>query len=83
MGLVNKAKVLDNFLNERHLEIEFTKEKFDYNGIDYDGKDFNLTSKETACLASDTCGIPEKVKVDLSNLTASTSNSCTPGGGCC
>lgn len=44
MGLVDKVKVLDNFLNERYLEKEFTKERFDYNGIDYDGKSINTES---------------------------------------
>jgi len=52
-------------------------------GLDYDGKDFNLTSKETACLAKEACGIDQKVKVDLTNLATSSSSSCTPGGGCC
>jgi hypothetical protein len=37
LGLVDKVKVLDNYLKERHLEKEFSKERFDYYGIDYDG----------------------------------------------
>jgi len=50
--------------------------------IDFNGKDFVLVSKQTACLASDACGIPqEKMKVNLSEVT--TQNSCKPGGGCC
>ena len=71
-------------IGNHEVEIEYQgADSIQKYGLDYDGKDFNLTSKETACLASDACGIPEKVKVDLSNLAASTSNSCTPGGGCC
>ncbi|MDA9873501.1 DUF6428 family protein [Saprospiraceae bacterium] len=71
-------------IGNHEVEIEYQgAESIQKYGLDYDGKDFNLTSKETACLASDACGIPEKVKVDLSNLAASTSSSCTPGGGCC
>ena len=71
-------------IGNHEVEIEYQgAESIQKYGLDYDGKDFNLTSKETACLASDACGIPEKVKVDLSNLAASTSNCCSPGGGCC
>lgn len=50
-------------------------------GLDFQGNQFVLTTKLTACLAQDQCGIPmEKPKVKLASLT---SNSCTPGGGCC
>lgn len=52
-------------------------------GLDYNGKEFLLTSKKTACLAMDACGVVEKVKVDLSSLAANASSCCTPGGGCC
>jgi len=41
-----------------------------------------LTGKQTACLAQEACGIPEKKAIDL-NVLVSTSNTCTPGGGCC
>lgn len=44
MGLVDKVKVLDNFLNERYLEREFTKERFEYYEIHYDGKSINTES---------------------------------------
>jgi len=52
-------------------------------GLEHDGNGFVLASKETACLAQDACGIPKKVKVDLSKLTTVSANTCTPGGGCC
>ena len=52
-------------------------------GLEYDGMNFLLTSKMTACLADDQCGIPkEKKMIDLSSLTANNS-ACTPGSGCC
>jgi hypothetical protein len=37
LSLIEKVKSLDNFLNERYLEKEFTKEGFDYNDFEYDG----------------------------------------------
>lgn len=54
-------------------------------GLDFNGKNFILTTKQTACLASDKCGITdEKKKVSLSDLqTDKKSACCTPGGGCC
>ena len=42
----------------------------------------HLTSKQTACLALDACGVPEKKAIDLSAMVAS-GGGCTPGGGCC
>lgn len=53
-------------------------------GLDFDGKNFLLTSKQTACLASDKCGVTDKKqKVRLSDLQRSKSACCTPGGGGC
>lgn len=50
-------------------------------GLDFNGTNFLLTNKLTACLAEDQCGIPAaKPKVKLTTLNATT---CTPGGGCC
>jgi hypothetical protein len=51
-------------------------------GLEVRNGALQLTSKETACLAQDACGIPEKKAVDLSSLVAS-GGGCTPGGGCC
>lgn len=36
MSLIEKVKCLDNFLNDRYLEKEYTKDRFDFNGVDYD-----------------------------------------------
>ena len=47
---------------------------------------FQLTTTATACLAQEACGAPEvkapSTKSGMVNLLAST-NTCTPGGGCC
>jgi len=51
-------------------------------GLDFDGKNFLLTSKQTDCLAKDKCGIPvEKIKVRLSDLNDAPC--CSPDGNCC
>lgn len=64
------------------IEIEYQGSTIGKYGLDFNGKEFLLTNKATDCLAKDNCGIPEgKMKLNIASL--STSNSCTPGGGCC
>lgn len=82
--LLNIIGLSEKVLGMEDLEIEVeyqlkTIGKFD---LDFNGKYFVLVSKQTACLASDACGIPqEKMKVNLSEIQ--NQNSCKPGGGCC
>ena len=67
------------------IEVEYQNETIGKYGLDFDGINFLLTQKQTACLASDSCGIPtEKLKVPRSEIIAADfKTSCTPGGGCC
>ncbi|HUH27280.1 DUF6428 family protein [Gelidibacter sp.] len=75
-------------LSERILGIEDLDIEVEYQGntigkfaLDFDGKNFLLTNKQTDCLAKDKCGIPEeKPEAKLSDLK---NESCTPGDGCC
>lgn len=46
-------------------------------GLDFDGQNFLLTTKQTDCLAKEKCGIPEEVTQQKSE------NSCDPESGCC
>ncbi|MFY0673994.1 MAG: hypothetical protein JXQ87_11340 [Bacteroidia bacterium] len=65
------------------IEVEYQGETIGKYGLDFDGKYFLLTQKQTDCLAKDNCGIPvEKAKVALSQL-AEKADCCTPGSGCC
>ena len=81
--LLNIIELSQQKLNIGDLEIEveyqgITIQKF---GLDYDGNNFQLTTKMTDCLAKDNCGIPsEKPKVSLAEIQ---NNSCSPGSGCC
>ena len=83
--LLNIISLSEKLLSMEDLEIEVeyqaqTIGKYD---LGYDGKNFLLIAKTTACLAPELCGVPEvKQKVQLQNLAASGST-CTPGGGCC
>ncbi len=56
------------------IEVEYQQNTIGKFGMDFDGKDFLLTTKQTACLAQDACGIPNKDQ---------TSSCCSPSGGCC
>lgn len=65
------------------IEVEYQAETIGKYGLEFNGKNFVLTSKHTNCLASDSCGIPkEKLKVNLSELNTKQA-CCAPGGGCC
>lgn len=66
------------------IEVEYQSETIGRYGIDFDGENFRMTTKETDCLAKDHCGIPtDKLRVNLAVLTPEKSACCTPGGGCC
>ncbi len=59
-----------------NIEVEYQQNTIGKFGLDFDGKDFLLTQKKTACLAQDACGIPDKE-------AATSPSSCAPGSGCC
>lgn len=69
-------------IENAEIEVEYQSETIGKFGLDFNGSQFVLTSKQTACLASDSCGIPAaKQKINLNTLQAA--NTCKPGGGCC
>jgi len=70
-------------IEDSNIEVEYQGETIGKFGIDFDGKNFLLTVKQTDCLAKDNCGVPnEKPRVKLSQLQGSPS-SCDPNSGCC
>jgi hypothetical protein len=77
-------------IEDSEIEVEYQGQTIEKFGLDFDGKYFLLTSKQTDCLAKDNCGVPSlqiakpKVKSSqLMNLETVQSGSCEPGGGCC
>ena len=69
--------------DDLEIEVEYQgKETIGKYGLEFDGKNFLLTSKLTACLAREACGIPEekpRIKIsEAGNVTA-----CDPNSGCC
>ncbi len=70
------------------VEVEYQGATIGKFGLDFNGKNFVLVNTQTDCLAKDKCGIPEakqnvKTKIELADMTASSTNACSPGGGCC
>ncbi len=80
--LLNIISLSEKVLGMEDLEIEVeyqsgTIGKYD---LDFDGTNFLLLNKQTACLAKEACGVAEEAS--MINL-ATAANGCTPGGGCC
>ncbi|GHC59543.1 DUF6428 family protein [Ulvibacter litoralis] len=73
-------KILE--IGDLEIEVEYQADTIGKFGLDFDGTNFLLTSKQTDCLAKDKCGIPsEKQKLSFSDLQPA--NSCDPNSGCC
>ena len=71
-------------IEDSEIEVEYQSETIGKYDLEFNGKNFVLVNKTTACLAQDACGIPsEKQKKNLTELTSNTGNSCKPGSGCC
>ncbi len=71
-------------IGDLEIEVEYQSDTIGKYGLHFNGKDFVLVPKHTACLASDVCGIPPaKQKVQMQNLQTADERCCTPGGSCC
>lgn len=74
-------KVLN--IQDHEVEVEYQNTTIGKYDLDFDGNDFILKNKQTACLAEDACGIPsQKPKMKLSEIQNNTS-CCNPSTGCC
>ena len=81
--LLHILNLSDKILGSEELaiEVEYQQDTIGKFGLTFDGADFVLTPKQTACLAQDACGIPSHQLVALPQLQVALG--CTPGGGCC
>jgi hypothetical protein len=82
--LLNIIKLSEEKIGMENLEIEveYQSETIGKYDLGFNGRNFILLYKKTACLASDSCGIPkEQLKESAPELP--TQNACTPGSGCC
>lgn len=71
-------------IEDAEIEVEYQSDTIGKYDLDFNGKNFVLKSRKTACLAQDACSVPsEKQKINLTVLSGTQNNSCTPGGDCC
>jgi len=71
-------------IGDLEIEVEYQSETISKYGLHYNGKEFQLVPKYTACLAADKCGIPpDKKKMQLAEVGESKQSNCAPGSGCC
>jgi len=76
--LSEKALAIDDL----EVEVEYQAATIGKFGLDFNGKYFELTAKQTDCLAKENCGIPvEKQKVKMADLN--NEPCCSPDGNCC
>ncbi|MGV3764464.1 DUF6428 family protein [Parapedobacter sp.] len=81
--LLNIIKLSEEKLGieDAEIEVEYQSHTIGKYDLGFNGQHFVLENKQTACLASDACGIPaEKQQVKLSTLNGAC---CTPNSGCC
>jgi hypothetical protein len=68
---------------DEDIEVEYQGDTIGKYGVEFNGFEFVLTNKKTACLAEDNCGIPVvKQKVSIAKLESNDS-CCDPASGCC
>jgi hypothetical protein len=69
-------------IGDLEIEVEYQAETIGKFGLDFNGENFMLTSKQTDCLAKDHCGISvEKPKIKISDLH--NEPCCSPDSNCC
>lgn len=67
-------------IEDLEIEVEYQSDTIGKYNLGFDGTDFILLAKRTACLAKDSCGTSnEKQTTQLKTEEAC----CAPGGGCC
>lgn len=81
-GILKKAAPLIGE-NDLDVEIEYQSDTIGRYDVAFDGTSFQLVTKETDCLAKETCGISTSVQINEKAEMLQTESCCTPGGGCC
>ena len=82
--LISIIELSESRLNigDLEVEVEYQGDTIGKFGLDFDGENFLLTTKQTDCLARDKCNVPpKKAPVKFTNLVSDTC--CSPEGNCC
>ncbi len=75
LHILNLSKKVLGDAEELNIEVEYQQDTIGKFDLEFDGMDFILAPKQTACLAQDACGIPPKA--------TAASSACAPKSGCC
>jgi hypothetical protein len=80
--LLNIIALSENKLGigDLEIEVEYQSDTIGKYGLHFNGKEFSLVPKQTACLAKDQCGIPN---VKTENQVKKEAACCTADSGCC
>lgn len=70
-------------IEDHEIEVEYQDTTIGKYDLDFNGKNFILLNKQTACLAQDQCGIPAEKSLFKTVGSTNEANSCAPGGSCC
>lgn len=80
IGLSEKVLGIEDY----EIEVEYQNITIGKYDLGFNGENFQLINKQTACLAKEQCGIPsDQQKSSALESNPTNPNSCTPGGGCC
>lgn len=77
LHILNLSKKVLGDADALNIEVEYQQDTIGKFDLTFDGKDFILAPKQTACLAQDACGIPAK------QMPAKAVSGCAPKSGCC
>ncbi|RKD91449.1 DUF6428 family protein [Mangrovibacterium diazotrophicum] len=69
-------------IEDSEIEVEYQGQTIQKFGLEFDGTNFLLSSKQTDCLAKDKCGIPA-AESQVGFTYAPLNSRCTPGSSCC
>jgi hypothetical protein len=70
-------------MEDLQIEVEYQTGTIGKYDLDFDGTNFVLVARHTACLASDNCGNTGKQRISLSALGNERSTCCAPESACC
>lgn len=84
--LLNIIQLSENILGigDFEIEVEYQNTTIGRYELEFNGKNFTLLNKQTACLAIDQCCDPsEKQKMNLTAIITDTTACCSPASNCC
>jgi hypothetical protein len=69
-------------IEDLEIEVEYQSDTIGKYDLGFNGENFVLLSKKTACLAMEACGIPQENQ-EISLDESQTKTTCKPNSGCC